>query len=557
MGLLNHETNPISSLIAAFTAWKGLLLAIALGASVGPDYDTSTSLFFNIVHGPATPVPALATRLTRWDALYFMHDAVKGKVYEQEWAFGIGLPAVVRGINELFGLEGWDAIIAIAISHVSHIIAVLSLYQLTIVLCNDRKLAYLAAAVHILSPGGLFLSAPYAESTFACLSFVGNLLFALSLKASPDSLRRNISVIGAGLLYGVSCIFRSNGLFGGVLFAVEAIKGLTALLGGFTFSKALRLVAPVIGGLFVAVGFVAPQILAWMRYCNVQDNGEQRPWCTRPLPSIYTFVQEEYWNVGFLRYWTPNQIPLFLLAAPMLTILIKSGTEVMRGPSRGLRAMISGTDEQFRLLVRTLAAVQTLLAVLAITNYHVQIISRISSAYPVWYWWVASCLMDSQRQNLGYGIIMFIITLTHTHSIKASLLFPQPTPNMSATGQQPDQQPEHRSNGSSSTAHIILGLLTPPPTPPPLTSGPPPPPSQPPDTTPYNGICNCIEMLVETEEVEEQEQDTAKTISPPLEATAGFGSTVKTTLLSLKALWGDLQAIVHNQASRACQPSSR
>ncbi|RKL14989.1 GPI mannosyltransferase 2 [Fusarium oxysporum] len=378
MGLLNHETNPISSLIAAFTAWKGLLLAIALGASVGPDYDTSTSLFFNIVHGPATPVPALATRLTRWDALYFMHDAVKGKVYEQEWAFGIGLPAVVRGINELFGLEGWDAIIAIAISHVSHIIAVLSLYQLTIVLCNDRKLAYLAAAVHILSPGGLFLSAPYAESTFACLSFVGNLLFALSLKASPDSLRRNISVIGAGLLYGVSCIFRSNGLFGGVLFAVEAIKGLTALLGGFTFSKALRLVAPIIGGLFVAVGFVAPQILAWMR------------------------------NVGFLRYWTPNQIPLFLLAAPMLTILIKSGTEVMREPSRGLRAMISGTDEQCRVLVRTLASVQTLLAVLAITNYHVQIISRISSAYPVWYWWVASCLMDRQRQNLGYGIIMFI-----------------------------------------------------------------------------------------------------------------------------------------------------
>ncbi|KAF5617658.1 GPI mannosyltransferase 2 [Fusarium sp. NRRL 25303] len=409
MGLLNHETNPISSLTAAFSAWKGLLLAIALGASVGPDYDTSTSLFFNIVHGPTTPVPALATRLTRWDALYFMHDAVKGKVYEQEWAFGIGLPAVVRGINVLFGLEeGWDAIIAIAISHVSHLIAVLALYQLTIVLCNDRKLAYLAAAVHILSPGGLFLSAPYAESTFACLSFVGNLLFALGLKSSPDSMKRNISVIGAGLLYGVSCVFRSNGLFGGVLFAVEAIKGLLALLGGFSFSKVLRLVAPIIGGLFVAVGFVAPQILAWMRYCSVQDNEEQRPWCTRPLPSIYTFVQEEYWNVGFLRYWTPNQIPLFLLAAPMLTILIKSGKEVMQEPSRGLRAMIPGTDEQCRLLVRTLAAVQTLLAVLAITNYHVQIISRISSAYPVWYWWVASCLMDKQRQYLGYGIVVFI-----------------------------------------------------------------------------------------------------------------------------------------------------
>jgi phosphatidylinositol glycan class V len=92
----------------------------------------------------------------------------------------------------------------------------------------------------------------------------------------------------------------------------------------------------------------------------------------------------------------------------MLTILLKSGTEIMHEPSRGLRAMVPGTDEQCRLLVRTLAVVQTLLAVLAITNYHVQIISRLSSGYPVWYWWVASCLMDKQRQSLGYGVVVFI-----------------------------------------------------------------------------------------------------------------------------------------------------
>ncbi|KAF4452682.1 GPI mannosyltransferase 2 [Fusarium austroafricanum] len=407
MSLLNHESNPTYSLIAAFAACKGLLLSIALGASVGPDYDTSTSLFFDIIHGAKTPIPALVTRLTRWDALYFMHDAVKGKVYEQEWAFGIGLPAAVRSISGLFGLQGWESIIAIAVSHISHLIAVLVLYQLTIVLCNDRKLAYLASVVHILSPAGLFLSAPYAESTFSCLSFMGNLLFAISLKAGPDSLKRNAAMASAGLMYGVSCTFRSNGLFGGVLFAVEAVKGLLALLDGFTFSKVLRLISPIIGGILVAIGFVAPQVLAWMRFCNTKD-GERRAWCARLIPSIYTFVQEEYWDVGFLKYWTPNQIPLFLLATPMLTILIKSGIELMREPSRGLRTMTSGTDEQCRLLVRTLAAVQVLLAVLAITNYHVQIISRLSSGYPIWYWWVASCLMDKQRQSLGYAVVVFI-----------------------------------------------------------------------------------------------------------------------------------------------------
>ncbi|KAF4990145.1 hypothetical protein FGRMN_8673 [Fusarium graminum] len=411
MSLLNHESHPIASLTAAFTAWKGLLLAIALGATVGPDYDTSTSLFFNVVHGATTPVPALATRLTRWDALYFMHDAVKGKIYEQEWAFGIGMPAAVRSISGLglSQIHAWEPLVAIAISHISHLVAVLALYQLTVVICNDRRLAYLAAVVHILSPAGLFLSAPYAESPFSCLSFVGNLLFAVGLKSSPDSVMRNAAIIGAGLSYGVSCTLRSNGLFGGVLFAVEAVKIMLALLDGFTFSKVLRLIAPIVGGILVAVGFVAPQVLAWLRYCSGQNTDrDQRPWCGRHIPSIYTFVQEEYWNVGFLRYWTPNQIPLFLLAAPMLTILIKSGTEIMREPSRGLRAMVPGSDKQCRLLVRTLAAMQTLLAVLAITNYHVQIISRLSSGYPVWYWWVASCLMDKQRQNLGYGVVMFI-----------------------------------------------------------------------------------------------------------------------------------------------------
>lgn len=92
----------------------------------------------------------------------------------------------------------------------------------------------------------------------------------------------------------------------------------------------------------------------------------------------------------------------------MITILVKSGMEIFLEPSQGLRLMTPGTNEQFRLFVRALAATQTILAVLAVTNYHVQIISRLSSGYPVWYWWVAACLMDKKRQRLGYGIVMFV-----------------------------------------------------------------------------------------------------------------------------------------------------
>jgi phosphatidylinositol glycan class V len=41
-----------------------------------------------------------------------------------------------------------------------------------------------------------------------------------------------------------------------------------------------------------------------------------------------------------------------------------------------------------------LAVPQGLLAIMALTSYHVQIINRISSGYPLWYWWLVSTAMD-------------------------------------------------------------------------------------------------------------------------------------------------------------------
>ena len=297
-------SRPATSLTALFAAWKGFLLAIALGAAVGPDYDTSTSLFFERLHGRDAHVPALAARLTRWDALYFMHYTRNGYVYEQEWAFGAIMPMVVRGILALSPFGARDAadaavlepLVAIAIAHVSHLIAVLALYRLTMLLCNDAKLAFVASALHIISPAGLFLSAPYAESPFACLSFVGNLLFALGIRNKRDQLKRFALIVSAGAVFGLATAFRSNGLSSGVLFAVGAVNCFLAFVKGPNLSKLLALAAPIIGGICVAAGSVVPQFVAWRRYCHeIQDGLEARPWCSRTIPSIYTYVQDEYW----------------------------------------------------------------------------------------------------------------------------------------------------------------------------------------------------------------------------------------------------------------------
>ena len=42
-----------------------------------------------------------------------------------------------------------------------------------------------------------------------------------------------------------------------------------------------------------------------------------------------------------------------------------------------------------------LAIPQGLLAVMAFTVYHVQIITRMSSGYPLWYWYIASLIFSS------------------------------------------------------------------------------------------------------------------------------------------------------------------
>lgn len=79
-----------------FYVWKILLVIIAV-LSPGPGYDTSTTLLFEsdsrAQHAAFTLsalVSRLVQRLVRWDAIYFVKVADRGRIFEQEWAFGYG-----------------------------------------------------------------------------------------------------------------------------------------------------------------------------------------------------------------------------------------------------------------------------------------------------------------------------------------------------------------------------------------------------------------------------------------------------------------------------------
>jgi len=187
---------------------------------------------------------------------------------------------------------------AISITHLSHFLSVFVLFRLTLAVVSDSVgVALTSAAFHIISPAGLFLSAPYAESSCALLSFFGTLLFVKSLGPKEDSSTAKDSlVLLSGISFGIATTFRSNGILNGLLMFTEAIRISVELFAhGPRVASARRLVATGLGGLAVGFGFLLPQYIAYTQFCG--DAATSRTWCERTVPSIYTFVQDHYWYV--------------------------------------------------------------------------------------------------------------------------------------------------------------------------------------------------------------------------------------------------------------------
>lgn len=96
----------------------------------------------------------------------------------------------------------------------------------------------------------------------------------------------------------------------------------------------------------------------------------------------------------------------------MLFVMGKSGKDIFFQASKISQTQKAGSNidgARLELVVRSIVAAQVLLVVLAFTSHHVQIITRLSSGYPAWYWWVAACLKSPKTRQLGSGIVVFAV----------------------------------------------------------------------------------------------------------------------------------------------------
>jgi Mannosyltransferase (PIG-V) len=98
---------PVRLLFLLYVCWKAILFVVIL-CSPGPGYDTSTALLDltdskpNHQIGLLSSSPTLSSsllKLVRWDAIYYSQLSHRGHVFEQEWAFGVGLSGAVSFIS--------------------------------------------------------------------------------------------------------------------------------------------------------------------------------------------------------------------------------------------------------------------------------------------------------------------------------------------------------------------------------------------------------------------------------------------------------------------------
>ncbi|PQE33905.1 GPI mannosyltransferase 2 protein [Rutstroemia sp. NJR-2017a WRK4] len=414
---------PLRTLSIAFICWKAVLLLIA-ACSPGPGYDTSTNLLLSSLEYQGINLPSTAryliSKLVRWDGIYYVQLSERGYLYEQEWAFGWGFTRIIHFITIALSLlgtpkyEGLEALVGVLVAHTAHLLSTFCLYRLSLNLFISKRYALTSALLYIISPAGIFLSAPFAESSCALFTFAGIYCFTNSFGAENgnNTFGHDILVLLSGISFGIATTVRSNGLFSGLLLLEEAFRVLFSIRDGLHLAKIRRLIITGLGGMCAGAGFLLPQYLAYQEYCGGAGHESTRSWCTNMFPSIYTFVQEYYWNCGLWRYWTFSNVPLFLLAAPMIAIMFTSGFWALRA-----NALDNGSKQtvgdpvrlQNPQVFRTLAISQLLLTTITLTSAHVQIITRISSSYPVWIWYLAASVAGAGADGLALSNVSDII----------------------------------------------------------------------------------------------------------------------------------------------------
>ncbi|XP_043255878.1 GPI mannosyltransferase 2 [Colletes gigas] len=377
--------------------------------------------------------------LTRWDGEYFIHIAKYGYTYENTLAFYPLYPILIRitatFIRKVFFMLNTHSsiiIAAILINTTCFVKSAIIFYDLSTIVLKKKNLAYKAAILYCINPATIFFSAIYSESLFTYLTYYSMLRsikydLYVSFPIGLSILTRSNGIVNIGfpIYFGLKELCHS--------FSTKYNNFSLKALGQFLFRKTtLKSILLMCNTLIISIApFMLLHIYNYITFCIPRSNQIFIPkhinshsrinnlvlpgsnnieWCHAKIPIAYSYIQTKYWNVGFLNYYELKQIPNFILAFPILVIMITCIKEYFLEhrkyfytlgfvKSTENKELVTTNKYPSEMLVFILHGL--FLTVFCILFVHIQVSTRlISSASPLIYWYCALTMSNTHNNNM-------------------------------------------------------------------------------------------------------------------------------------------------------------
>ncbi|XP_066138434.1 GPI mannosyltransferase 2 [Euwallacea fornicatus] len=406
----------------AHTAYVSRVFLIVLQCATNlliPDHNAQAFVYVAERNNTTLIDKSISTLLggfVRWDAHYFMHIAKYGYTYEHSLAFFPFYPflgsIIAKTLAPFLYFMSTDSLLLVSFIAINTFIfkqTSLVLFRLTLLFFNEET-AYVAVRIFCFNPASVFFSAPYTETVFSFLSFTGmhnsvmwykgkENLIAVLLPFLLSATTRSNGVLNAGFIVFLNICLALKGNFKvKVYYVFKIVASIMTCLSGFVYFIVYSRKLFCTGLINIPISRDL-QLQAQMEHYVLPYawTNQSRPWCNS-LELPYTYVQSHYWNVGFLKYFQLKQTPNFLLALPILYIVISSCIEHFYINFLKRRNLKVFAFEVFCLLF-----------------VNVQISTRmLCSASPVFYWICAfrACKSQVFRKVIWFYILGYFIVGT-------------------------------------------------------------------------------------------------------------------------------------------------
>lgn len=400
----------ISVIVKYFVLFKSLQLIIVYFTPV--QFDTSSQLIIEKYRNDKLQVLSdwklpfqisdsilsnIIDKFITWDAVYFSDLFLNDIKYEHQFVFCPLWWRIIKWIPIGEGNYYKKLMLGMLCSNICHLGTCIILYYLTFEMFKTsslftktlREFSLISSIIYIISPAGIFLTASYSESPCALFSMASIYLREISIN------RENFNHLNSKNSLKTHWIYKVTYLLSGTMVSIAyGIRGNCLLLGAmflfdlYEFGIRNRDITDSI--LSLASGgqiFVSIIALNWYTYAIFcPARGE---WCQSWIPSLFSYAQSHYWNVGFFNYWSLANIPNFLFALPTIVLTLQSFKHF--------------TEEKPVKNLLPVMIVNGMLLVGAVFWWHVQILTRISSFLPLMYWFVASMWISDSPTYKRYS----------------------------------------------------------------------------------------------------------------------------------------------------------